>query len=178
MNIENEEDKKNSKVPIPTRWLIVHYKTMGMTGEQVSQKVSVSASNCNRIYNKYLTTGDVVDLNRTGRPPEIPEKDKKMFIEGAKVHPELNINTLIEETKVDFCKMTGSRLLKGAGYQCKTARVKWFIPPDDRELRLNWARKYIKMPNEFWRRVIFTDECRVQFNTKKEKLWFPKDVCT
>jgi len=51
-----------------------------MKGEQVSQKVSMSVSNCNRIYNKYLTLGDVADLKHTGRPPEILRKTRKCLL--------------------------------------------------------------------------------------------------
>ena len=36
---------------------------------------------------------------------------------------------------------------------------------------LTWAIKYVKKPDTFWKRVIFTDESTIQGNPNKQKAW-------
>ena len=74
MEIEEEDRPKKPQVPIPMRWEVVHYKRLGYTGNQISQIFPVSASDCNRIYLKWKQTGDVEDLDRSGRPLIIRKK--------------------------------------------------------------------------------------------------------
>ena len=49
------------------------------------------------------------------------------------------------------------------------------MEPHHKEERLKWAKYYIKKPPEFWHRVVFTDESRVQFNPNKQKFWVHKE---
>ena len=39
------------------------------------------------------------------------------------------------------------------------------------ERKATWACQYIKKPDEYWQRVIFTDECKIQSNPNKQRLW-------
>ena len=175
MNIENEGSLSKPKVPIPTRWDIVHFKRLGYTGVELSEMFSVSPSTCNRIYNKWLQTGDVKDLERSGRPLVTTLEEEKTLIDTVEAHPEMTISHLLEESKIDISNTTGWRRLKDNGYRSRTSSIKWFISEEDRKERLKWAMKYIHMPENFWKRIVFTDECLIQFNTKKQKLWLYED---
>ena len=176
INMQLEEKEANQSVPIPIRWEIVHLKKSGLTGKEVSQQLSVSASTANRIYKKYLDTGEVKDLTRTGRPMEATEEEEKNFIKTVTSHPEMSVNQLIEESDSNFSRRTGSRILKDHGFSNKTAKTKWWISDENRQKRLAWAKEYEKFPVKFWKRVVFTDESKVQFNTKKQKLWLPQEI--
>ena len=41
--------------------------------------------------------------------------------------------------------------------------------------RLKWANQYLNMTQDFWNRVVFSNECRVQYNTRKQKFWVYQD---
>ena len=56
----------------------------------------------------------------------------------------------------------------------KTFQLKWAINDDQRAKRLTWSKAYIKMPDNYWFRVVFSDESKAQRNTKKEVRWVPK----
>ena len=112
MEIENEEVKEKPKIPIPVRWEIVHYKRLGYTGDEVAQILPASAASCNRIYRTWQETGDVIDQSRTGRPKKYTEEDEEMIIECLEENPDMCINTIIEESKLDIPKMTGWRIDK------------------------------------------------------------------
>ncbi len=84
-------------------------------------------------------------------------KKRKSFSEFTRVHPDMDLNTLIEETKSDFCKMTGFRILKEPGIELKSRSVKWLLTDRDREQRLARAKEYESMSDDFWKRVVFTE---------------------
>ena len=175
MEIEKEDRPKKPQVPIPMCWEVVHYKRLGYTGSQVSQILPISVSECSRIYLKWKQTGDVEDLDRSGKPLITTPDQEKTLIETAKANPDRTINQNLEESKLEVSEMTGWRRLEAYGFKYKSSSIKWYISPDDRKKRLMRAKNSIKLPNEFWKRLVFTDESKVQFNTKKQKLWVCKD---
>jgi len=83
----------------------------------------------------------------------------------------MSVRMLIEESKVNFSKTYGWNVLQDNGFRCKTQSVKWSLLPTQKEARLKWAKELIKKPEEFWHRVIFTDETKVQFKSTKERYW-------
>ena len=163
-------------MPISTRWDIVHYKRLGYSGSEVSQIVSVPTTTCNYIYRKWKDTGNVEDLSKSGRPLKTSMEEEEMLIETCLEHPDMTVNDLLEETKIDVSKTTGWRVLRSNGFKCKTSRTKWSISPEHQKERLKWAKEYIKKPDNFWEKVIFTDECKIQYNTKRQKLWLPEET--
>jgi len=64
MEIETEEQETKHETPIPVRWDIIYYKRLGFSGIAVSQLVPASVASCNRIYRKWLETGNVIDSKK------------------------------------------------------------------------------------------------------------------
>ena len=94
-----------------------------------------------------------------------------MIIEEVKTDPSLNVGQIIDESKADISETTARRVLKANKYKCMTASRKWAIGEQQCYERLTWAKEYIKKPSEYWKKVVFTDECRVQRNPNKQKVW-------
>ncbi len=171
MEIENEADERKQEIPLKVRWEIVHLKRQGLSGTQVAQKVSCSPAQCNAIYKKWRETGDVTNLTRSGRPLKATPEVQNLILEEIKLNPDFNTDQLIEETKVEISNTTARRVLKCHGYRYKTAPEKWSLTDHHREDRLAWAMEFSNKPIEFWNQVVFTDECKVQRNPKKKKVW-------
>ena len=94
-----------------------------------------------------------------------------MFINCVRDHPSIGLNKNLEESKVDFSKTYGWNLLKDNGFKCVTQATKWSLDSYHRKARLKWAKEYIKKPDEFWFRVIFTDETIAKHKTSRERYW-------
>lgn len=171
MEVESEESLTNSKVPIPVRWDIVNKKNSGLSGSKVSDLVGRPKSTCNAIYAKWKKTGDVVDLPRPGRPKEITLEIEETILEEITQHPELSLDQLREETKVDISKTSTRMILESNGFKSRISQPKWRIDDDQRDLRYSWANKYKNMPNDYWRRVVFSDECLIQRNPYRQRYW-------
>lgn len=174
MEIEEEDNKRNQEIPLNIRWEIVHLKRQGLTGSQVASRVSCSTTQCNAIFRKWKETGDVVDLPRSGRPLKATSKIQNMIIEEVQQDPSLNVDQIIEESKVEVSNTTARRVLKEHKFRYKTAPEKWALTDQHCKDRLNWAREFISKPAEFWNRIVFTDECKIQRNPNKQKVWVPE----
>jgi hypothetical protein len=55
---------------------------------------------------------------------------------------------------------TVRNFLRSRGYHGRVARRKYFESEAYRKKRLEFAKKYMNTPMEYWQRVIFTDECK------------------
>jgi transposase len=171
MEIEEEATQAKSKVPIPVRWEIVRLRRDNNTFPDIAKLVQRPISTCQSIFQKWSDTGDVEDVPRSGRPPIISPSQKEKLIETVKNNEDMSIRGLIEESKVDISKTSAWNVMKGYGFKCKTQSIKWSMEPHHKEGRLKWAKEYINKSDEFWQRVIFTDESRAQFNKSKQKFW-------
>lgn len=171
MEIETDNIVPQSTVPTTVRWEIVHLRRDGNTYPQISKMVQRPISTCRDIYERWLVTGNVEDSKRSGRPPKISLAEKERLIETVRGHEDMSINELIEESKVNMSKGTAWTTMKQYGFKCKTQSVKWNLEPYHKEERLRWAKEHINKSDEFWQRVIFTDETKAQFKGTKQKLW-------
>ena len=81
MEIEEEPNVSKPHHPLPLRWEIVQMKKQGYPSFDVHEKFSVPESTINDMYRKYRKTGDVADLNKSGRPKKLNEREEKMFID-------------------------------------------------------------------------------------------------
>lgn len=175
MEIEEEAPQAKSKVPIPVRWEIVRLRKNNNTFPDIAKSVQRPISTCQAIFQKWLDTGDVEDLPRSGRPSSITLNQKEKLIKTVKDNKDLSIREVLEESKIDISKTSAWNTMRDYGFRCRTQSIKWSMEPHHKEARLKWALEYIKKPDEFWQRVIFTDESKAQFNTTKQKLWVLED---
>ena len=176
MEIENQEEARNTEVPESVRLEIIYWKAKGYTGRQISEIVGRPISTYNSIYHSWMINGDIKDKPRSGRPPKLDGRSEKMLIEVTKANPSMSVSQLVEESKIDISKTTGWRTLKDNGFNCRASPEKWEIPEHKRKERLKWARHFIHMPEEFWFRVVFTDESRIQRNPKKQMFWVDEEM--
>ena len=176
MEIENIQPNRKPRISVPTRWEVVHLRKLNYTYRHIAEILSISSSACEAIYNKYLETGDVEDLPKSGRPRKGGVEEEKMLIETVVSHSDMTVQELIEESNLDLSETTAWRRLRENGFRNKPAKTKWSMTQSHRDERLVWAKKYIKKEKKFWKRVIFTDESLVQYNDRKQKYWVHKDI--
>ncbi len=171
MEIEEPSSSKKPRVPLSDRLEIIKMKKNGETDLKVSQSLSLSPSIVNYIWNKFKNTGTVEDIKPTGRPREVHVKEEKLLIEAVQVHPEYSLNSLIGEIDASFGKTKAHSILTEHGYRNYSVPEKWSLDDKHRDLRYKWAKKFRKLPDSYWKRVIFTDESIIQSNPHKLKHW-------
>ena len=118
---------------------------------------------------------DVSNRPMTGRPKKVTEEESKMLIETTKAHPNLSLTQLKMESGVNISRSTCYGILKENKYKSRIAAEKWAIDEVNQASRFFWAEEYIEKPQKFWESVIFTDECQIQNNPNKQRLWLHED---
>lgn len=73
-------------------------------------------------------------------------------------NPQTNAVAIRESLHLDVSNMTVRRVLHEAGLHRRTPAKKEFLTDQHREGRLRFAQQYVDRPEDFWKRVIWTDE--------------------
>ena len=138
-----------------------------------------SSRTVQRIWKKYKETGSTADLPRTGRPPTLLTRQKKLLYRAARKDPKITYVGLKEVAQVDALdtpplkppsRSTLYRTLKVSGltnYRCK---IRPKLSRGHALLRLKFCRKYRHYP---WRRRLlkFSDECLLQKGSGHTQEW-------
>jgi len=76
---------------------------------------------------------------------------------------------------VDISRSSSYGILKDNDYRSTIAAEKREIDEFKQATRLRWAEEYISKADEYWQNIIFTDECLMQNNPHKQRLWLPEE---
>ena len=67
----------------------------------------------------------------------------------------------LQEVGVSLAKSTIKRRLHKSKYRGFTTRCKPFISLKNRKARLEFARRHLKKPAQFWTSILWTDETKI-----------------
>ena len=131
----------------------------------ISFRYGCHISSIYRLMNKFLVTGSADDLPRAGRPKVTnPRQDRAI----ATVFRREPFTTAAEVARATIgnhggrvSERTVRRRIHGSGRYCRRPVKKPFLMAHHRRNRLNWAQLHINWRLAQWRRVLFSDECRV-----------------
>lgn len=130
-------------------------------GKKVSEIVDlkkISDSSVRSIIERYNNHGTVETPRVSGRPRIFSEREERAIEHTMKENRRKNAHVLADEAPKEASSKTISRILKKRGYRRCVARRKPFLKSEHKTRRLQFAKKYVSSPPEFWKRVIFTDE--------------------
>jgi transposase len=119
---------------------------------------------------RYEETGDVEELEHTGRPSIVNSKTDKQLVDLLEKQPELSSKTLSVSLKrkgVDISDRTVRRRLKAVGLTYGSNLSKPLLTGTHCAKRLAWAEENI---NRDWKVVLFTDESTFNINMKRKKV--------
>ena len=119
MEIKDEGPKPDRTVPIEFRWEIVKLKEESLSGIEVGEILHRPASTCNGIYWKFVDTGSVKDLPRSGRPLKATEDVQKKLLNQIGRGTEQSVDQIIEEAKMDLSNRSARRILKSKKIKCR-----------------------------------------------------------
>lgn len=125
------------------------------------------------------TTGELNYVKRPGRLRKTTVVDDRRILSMVKKTPLTTAqqikNTLLD-AGVDVSKSTIRRRLHQQDYRGYTTRCKPLISLKNRKARLQFAKKHLKEPQEFWKKVLWTDETKINMyqSDGKRKVWRKK----
>lgn len=157
------------EIPIPIRdLLITDWEDKGSGPKSygfLAEKYKLKRSTVYSIIKRYKNSGTVENQPRSGRPRSLTVRESRELVREVKRNPFTSSLKLKKKVQDEFGKDVGRttirRYLKREGYSGRIARKKPFISKVNRRKRLNFARQHVDKPLEFWKKVLWTDETKI-----------------
>uniref|UniRef100_A0A3P9K0U6 Transposase Tc1-like domain-containing protein n=1 Tax=Oryzias latipes TaxID=8090 RepID=A0A3P9K0U6_ORYLA len=144
--------------------------------QQIATVLGVAKSTVWYILRKKESTGEVSNAKRPGRPQKTTVVDDGRIISMVKINlftTANQVNNTLQEVGVSISKSTIKRRLHESRYRGYTARCKPLISLKNRKARLDFAKKHLKKPAQFWKNILWTDETKINLyqNDGERKVW-------
>ena len=160
---------------IAIRAQVVTLKALGFTNQEISSKLclAVTLTTIDRIYERALSRGFTPDkpicLNhhvsnapRSGRPTkQTEEKTKEVEAKVTKDRYGREKSADVIAAEVGISPSTIRTILKKAGYKKTKPTRKPGLTEDMKKARLEFCRRYVDKPDEWWHSIVWTDETSI-----------------
>lgn len=148
------KSKKNS---------IVSLLKKGMSCREIAEKLNVGKSTVSRIRK---SDDCLASVSKGGRPKKFTSRDKVYCVhqitKGRKSGAVAVKKCLLGEHGVDVDPNTVRRSLRESGIKSKSKPKKPLLRAENRKKRLKWAKEHRHWTVEDWKRVVWSDETKVE----------------
>ena len=129
---------------------------------------SVAKSTVISTVKKYSNSQSFESKVRTGRKSNISEREFRYIKDQIKNKPEITSNELSiisgEVRQKMIPASTIRNILLKRGIRSYSARKTQFLTKSMREKRLSWCKRHVNFSQDYWNRVLFSDETTIEIN--------------
>ncbi len=128
------------------------------------------------ILKKKERTGELSNTKRPGRPRKTTVVDDRRILSLVKKTPFTTVGQIkntLQEVGVCVSKSTIKRRLHQSEYRGFTTRCKPLVSLKNRKARLEFAKRHLKKPSQFWNNILWTDETKINLyqSDGKRRVW-------
>jgi transposase len=139
----------------------------GVSIREIAEKLSLGKSTIGRIRMKHFP---VVECSKGGRPPLLPEADKRYCVRKVtkgRISNAVKVTKMLEEDiQIKVSPKTVRRALRAAGLGSIEKEKKPLLRDANVKKRLAWCKQHKDWTVDDWKRVIWTDETKInRFNS-------------
>jgi transposase len=173
-----QKSKAKRKLPylsVGEKQTISALRQTGLTFDEVGSVVGCDRTTAIRVMQGFNKTGTFDNKPKTGRPKAVTAEKEAEIIrlcEEDRLRTAGEINAMMREQDADFrvADRHVRRILQKNGLNGRVCSRKPLLRPANKVKRMRFARKHVNKPVSFWRRVLFSDEKKIElFNTKRRK---------
>ena len=149
----------------------------GLSQRHVANVLGVSQSVVSRMWNRFITTGNVRHLHAGGRERSTNEVQDRFLVVQARHHRFDKATTLRRDfqiaTSVRISIQTIRNRLHDAGLRSRRPAIRVPLTRYHVQMRLAWARDHVTWTQNDWAPVLYTDESRfcVDFTDRRARVW-------
>ena len=162
---------KNSQLTERERLRVVQLKSEGLTHRTIANLIGCTNSTVSSLMKKVNEEGTIRDRDRSGRPRKTTENDDRYLSILAKQDPTQTVKQLAETIATGGASVSPNtvlRRLREKGIRSRIQRSKPLLTRVAAKKRLAFAKQYVSMPIEFWKKVIFSDESKFEIISNKK----------
>ncbi|GFX93948.1 HTH_Tnp_Tc3_2 domain-containing protein [Trichonephila clavipes] len=139
----------------------------GISYREIAKIVGRSHSCVQKIIGRFKSDGLIENKSGRGRKSILSDVAKRKVLKDIKIDPKLSIVKLAAETSriISRCVSaeTVRNLIRHARYSSRVARKKPFIILQNQEKHLEFTKTHQLKTDNFWKKVIFSDESKFNF---------------
>ena len=151
----------------------------GLSQRHVANVLGVSQSVVSRMWNRFITTGNVRHLHAGGGGKErsTNEVQDRFLVVQARHHRFDNATTLRKDFQNATCVRISTQTIRNrlhdAGLRSRGSAIRVPLTRYHVQMRLAWARDHVTWTQNDWAPVLFTDESRfcVDFTDRRARVW-------
>ena len=159
------------------RQMAIGMLSAGARVRDVAQHFNFTERTIHRLKSRFLQTGSVSDLPRSGRPRKTTAREDRYLVTSSRRNrflsrPKLGTR-LRQATGTRISDQTVQNRLRAAGLRGRRPYVGIPLTLRHRRLRVEWARAHQHWTRQMWNRILFTDESRfnVDFADGRIRVW-------
>lgn len=169
--------RKSKETSLEIREVIIFHWESGKSIREIGNIVCRSYSTVRYIIKRYEEEGRIINKAGRGRKKILNSSEERFVVREVKENPKISapkINTSLKNfSEKEVSDETVRRVLRKNGYNGRVARRKPYVSEINRKKRVEFAKKYITKPPEFWNNVIFCDESKFNIwgSDGHQKVW-------
>lgn len=176
------DNMRKTAVSMQMKLAVIRLRNENQSIRNIAKTLGMPKSTVWFIINKNKTTGELNYVKRPGRLRKTAVVDDRRILSMVKktlLTTAQQIKNTLLDAGVDVSKSTIRRRLHQQDYRGYTPRCKPLISLKNRKVRLQFAEKHLKEPQEFWKKVLWTDETKINMyqSDGKRKVWRKKKTC-
>lgn len=156
---------RGKELPECLKKRLVDAHKAGQGYKKIAARFSVHPSTVRSIIHKWRSNGSVTPRHRTGRPVKISERSARKLVQELSRDPAVTSDQLqrqLAQAGTHVHVATVKRALHRQGYSGRVARRKPLLSKKHRAARLQFARQQLQKPENYWQRVLWTDETKIE----------------
>uniref|UniRef100_A0A8C5R1Q5 Transposase n=1 Tax=Leptobrachium leishanense TaxID=445787 RepID=A0A8C5R1Q5_9ANUR len=166
---------RSKELSLSVRQAIIRLKNPNKPIREIAKTLGMAKTVWN-ILKKKERTGELSNTKRPGRPQKTTVVDHQRIIFLVKKTPFTTVGQIkntLQEVGVCVSKSTIKRRLHQSEYRGFTTRCKPLVSFKNRKARLEFAKQHLTKPSQFWNKILWTDETKINLyqSDGKRRVW-------
>ncbi len=167
---------RSKELSLSVKQAIIRLKKQNKPIREIAKTSGVAKTTVWNILKKKERTGELSNTKRPGRPRKTTVVDDRRILSLVKKTPFTTVGQIkntLQEVGVCVSKSTIKRRLHQSEYRGFTTRCKPLVSLKNRKARLEFAKRHLKKPSQFWNNILWTDETKINLyqSDGKRRVW-------
>lgn len=158
-------------VPLYKRERCAELHKQGWSQRNISKELNVSRGSVEHVIRKLKSNCQLENAPKTGRPRKLTKRKERNVIMASRRNRFLTAKQLRKDCEISEIVSvdTVKRILRRDGLFGRIAVKKPFLSKKNKLKRLAWCKEKSKWTVHEWKRVVYSDECRIDLYPKCRK---------
>ncbi len=148
---------RSKELSLSVKQAIIRLKKQNKPIREIAKTLGVAKTTVWNILKKKERTGELSNTKRPGRPRKTTVVDDRRILSLVKKTPFTTVGQIkntLQEVGVCVSKSTIKRRLHQSEYRGFTTRCKPLVSLKNRKARLEFAKRHLKKPSQFWNNIL------------------------